>query len=665
MTLRGTTSAGRAAAWILTVLVVAVAALFASPGVRPAVAACGVTDPTSCLSSSSVVDCLDPPTPAMPDTGVSRFFLTAPPAAPNDGKFHATSRYDDFGYAGLKYHTYDLGCGPDGAVAPDALVNTSVANMMFSVATFMVGLTNSVREHAYDPKSMWGWTDDLVATASAALYQRIFTVLGVLSVVIVGAWLMWSARRGDMSGAATTAGWAILVMVITTAIAAWPLRAATIADTTLTGSIGVVNSALHPKKDEACGSARCVDDRTAQRQASGVISEVVLYRQWLSGELGSPDSETADKYGERLYAASSFTWDEAEEIRKTPSRRDEIVKRKNQEWKDTAAEVKKSDPDAYEYLTGKQGTDRIGSAFTALVSAIVIVPFDLVSSLLIILAFLIIRLAVVFLPAIATIGIMRPASGPLRGLFRTVVAAILNCVIFGIGASVYLLALDFITGTESLAGWQQILLIFLTGLVMWMLLRPFRRLTSLAGGNPFQDMVGGIGAIRRRAFDGAREAALVAAGAVVGTKVAEEEGAVSRSREERRPESWTREDPVVRVADAPPEPTRVTRVSEDSPVGAGFDRGTSPPASSSPGRQPQRVSAGTSRPETTGGGLDYRDPSHTVSTRGEVLPVQADERFVIYRPDRGFETVEPDIRPESRSTAASRDEVATVGSRPE
>ncbi|MFI5954133.1 MFS transporter [Cryptosporangium sp. NPDC051539] len=699
--------AGRVVAWVLTVLVVAVATLFASPGVRPAQAACGPSDPAACLPSSSVVDCLDPPTPAMPDTGAGSFFLKEPSKSASSRQAVESSLYDDYGYAGLQYHTYDLGCGPDGAVAPDALVNTSVANMVMGVSVFIVGVTNTIREHAYDPASMWGWTDELVGSASSALYHKIFTVVGFLTVVLVGAWLMWSAKRGDLSDAASLAGWAVLVMVVTTAVAAWPMRAAHVADNTLTGSLNTVNSALHPGEDRQCGAVRCQDDELPERKASGVLTNVVLFNQWLSGELGSADSKTAKKYGEQLYSASVFSWEEAAIIRSDPSRRDELVKQKQEDWKKTAADIKKDDPDAYEYLTGKQGTARIGSSMTALVAALVAAPFDLMASVLIIIAFLIIRLAVAFLPAIAVVGILRPASGPLRGLFRTVVAAILNCVIFGVGASVYLLALELITSTASLAGWQQILLIFLTGLVMWLLLRPFRRLTSLAGGNPFQDLVGGLGAVRRRAFGDARQAGLVAAGALIGNRAAED---AHDRQSEARPESWSRDHSFLRAGESPTDatlagdrtatesgPARRARLRDDSPVTSasgmnpsGTNRsGTSattidgtvirPEGASThdyPGtRPPDRVAANSgysepdipgsygSRPESArpegGRGVDYRDPA---TTRGESIPVESEERFVIYRPDSGFRTVEPDIRPESRRVPR---EDATAGSRPE
>ncbi|MFG1926173.1 MFS transporter [Cryptosporangium sp. NPDC048952] len=602
--------------------------------------------------------------------------------------------YYKYGYAGLQYHTYDLGCGPDGAVAPDALVNTSISNMMFSVATFITGLTNSVREHAFDPKQMWGWTDELVGTASDALYKRIFTTLGFISIVIVGAWLVWSAKRGDMSDAARTAGWAVLVLIVTSAIAAWPIRAATVADNTLTGSLGVINSALHPQGSDRCGSFDC-QDVDPQSQASGIVTDVVLYRQWLSGELGSADSKTAKEYGPKLYDASTFSWQEAAAVRADPKTRAAYVKKKQENWKQYASEIQKSDPDAYEYLTGKQGSSRIGSSFTALIAALVAAPFDLMASILIIIAFLIIRLAVIFLPAIAVVGILRPASGPLRGLFRTVVAAILNCVIFGVGASVYLLALELITSTASLAGWQQILLIFLTGLVMWLLLRPFRRLTSLAGGNPFHDLVGGLGAVRRRAFGDARAAGIAAAGAFIGNKAAEDDD----KRSEARPESWSRDRSFVQAGDAPIESGAETRtrggsrLADESPVvmaGTGVGSSSRPENSTTTGgsytgvgshsgagrstddgdmvtpagaRPPMRVPAGPARPEN-GSGLDYRDPSYPVSTRGESVPVEAEERFVVYRPDSGYRTVEPDIRPESRPTPRQSAD-ATAGSRPD
>ena len=56
-----------------------------------------------------------------------------------------------------------------------------------------------------------------------------------------------------------------------------------------------------------------------------------------------------------------------------------------------------------------------------------------------------------------------------------------NIIIFGTGSAIYLFAVTLILGTASLAGWLQVLLIWLTGVVGWLLLRPYRRITQLGG----------------------------------------------------------------------------------------------------------------------------------------------------------------------------------------
>jgi len=54
-------------------------------------------------------------------------------------------------------------------------------------------------------------------------------------------------------------------------------------------------------------------------------------------------------------------------------------------------------------------------------------------------------------------------------------------VIFGTGAAIYLYAVDLIMSTASLPGWLQIVLVWLCGVVGWLLLRPYRRITQLGG----------------------------------------------------------------------------------------------------------------------------------------------------------------------------------------
>jgi hypothetical protein len=118
-----------------------------------------------------------------------------------------------------------------------------------------------------------------------------------------------------------------------------------------------------------------------------------------------------------------------------------------------------------------------------LISAIFFGFFDLVASLLILLAFMIFRWAVIAAPLIGTVALLRPASSGLKRIGNAVVAAIFNILIFGAGAAIYLLAVDVITSTSALAGWLQVVLIGLCGVAGWILLRPYQRLTQLGGGS--------------------------------------------------------------------------------------------------------------------------------------------------------------------------------------
>jgi hypothetical protein len=171
-----------------------------------------------------------------------------------------------------------------------------------------------------------------------------------------------------------------------------------------------------------------------------------------------------------------------------------------------AKQIETEDPEAYEYLQGVNGMDRVGSGFIAMLAAFLYAMFDLTASLLVLLGFLIFRWAVIAAPILGTIGLLRPASAGLRRLGNAVVAALFNIAIFGTGAAIYLFAVDLIMNTASLAGWLQVVLIWLCGVVGWLLLRPYRRITQL-GGKDSSAPIASAGSWHRRFFRDIREAA--------------------------------------------------------------------------------------------------------------------------------------------------------------
>jgi hypothetical protein len=182
--------------------------------------------------------------------------------------------------------------------------------------------------------------------------------------------------------------------------------------------------------------------------------------------------------------------------------------------------------------------------------------FDLTASLLVLLGFLIFRWAVIAAPVLGTVGLLRPASAGFKRLVNAVVAAIFNIVIFGTGAAIYLFAVDLIMSTATLAGWLQVVLIWLCGVVGWLLLRPYRRITQL-GGKDSAAAIASPGSWHRRFLRDARDTATLAAVALPAS-----ERVLSKSpatRTEQRPDGPER--PEIRPDGIPVEPTTVPATS--------------------------------------------------------------------------------------------------------
>jgi hypothetical protein len=570
--------------------------------------------------AASRAQCLKAPTPSNPDSGLAGWFASRPASSTGSG---VSGLYSDYGYAGYSYTTYDVdgGCAST-LMHPDYRFLTTVSNGEFMISTAVIGAANAVRERAWDPQSMWGWADPLVEQATKAVYREVFTAFGAITLAVVGLYLLWRSRQSDMSNAMTTAGWALLVMVAVTAIAAWPVRSANVADSALVGTLGVVHDAIGPRSQApANGQCRlgdpnaCKDNRSPAVRASDTVTETMLYRNWLRGLLGSADSETAQKYGPALYDAKSLTWDEAARMAQNPNTRTQTLTLKNDQWMKVAEQVKTEDPEAYEYLQGTRDMDRVGAGFISMLAAVLFAMFDLTASLLVLLGFLIFRWAVIAAPILGTIGLLRPASAGLRRLANAVVAALFNIAIFGTGAAVYLFAVDLVMNTPTLPGWLQVVLVWLCGVVGWLLLRPYRRITQL-GGKDGTAAITSAGSWHRRFFRDMREAARLDVVEPGGTS----EPAAGRRRQvvveqtTLRPEARL-EDPGHALPSAP------DRSGGSEPVA---------PAAVPAGRS----AAATVRPRRPGRPAQWVEPD---------VP-EAPANYVIYRPD-SVEEPEPTPAP--------------------
>src|SRR6185436_17621808 len=136
------------------------------------------------------------------------------------------------------------------------------------------------------------------------------------------------------------------------------------------------------------------------------------------------------------------------------------------------------------------------------IAALCAVPFLLVSGLLVLGALIVVRFGVMLFPAFATLGLFPTMRGLVTGIGNAMAAALINAVVFGIGAAVTVKGIGVLLSPESaLAPWLDIVLVLLLTVVMWVALRPFRRLSQMVSRNRnhFGTATGAAGTVTRSA----------------------------------------------------------------------------------------------------------------------------------------------------------------------
>lgn len=586
------------------------------------------------------VECTEAPTPDMPGEGLAAFFDRAPDPVPKQEDPFApgarTTIYEQYGFSGLRWRTYDLGCGPDAARHPDAVIGTALGNWIVNIPLSMAALTASVTEAAFEPTFLDVF-DPAITRVSGALHRSLFATWVPAVIALLGIAILVTARRSALATTAASIGWALMVVLVATALFRWPLTAGHFADHTVTSTLGAVVGGINGTGAEVKPSVTIASN----------VQESIFYRSWLAGTLGSTDSPTANTYGAELFKAQALTWHEAYVVQHDPEAGKQIIEAKKDRWKNLAADISASDPSAYEHLTGKRSDTRVGYAILSTLAAVLALPFLLVSALLLLGSFLIVRLAVMLFPAFATLGVLPAGRGLVIGIGRTVGAALVNAVIFGVGAAVTIRVLGLILDPQSgLPGWLALVLMPLFGFVMWVALKPFRRLTAMVSPNadPFGDAAGSFGSAARRGGRWARRAGTAAAAAYAGNVAA---AATTAAAVEQTPSRDGRQDgsparvPERVEAWPPPEPVPVpgsgvvaaTSATEPPALGLGQVTSAPEPAPVPPPALLSQV------------GATYAAAPHLGDSRGpmtaEAVPlapvepewVDGEEVFAVYRPE--------------------------------
>ncbi|MHC1557972.1 hypothetical protein ACR9E3_03400 [Actinomycetospora sp. C-140] len=404
-------------------------------------------------ASAAPLDCKAAPDPDRPGTGLVGSLDPAPLGVGAPG-----SVYDEVGYAGQIWWTYDLGCGPGAARDPAAATDTWLGNQFFNLAKLVVGGVNWSHYLIERGSGLLQPLDGVVQAGTQAMYGAVFTTWVGLALIVLAAILLVLAMRGDLSRQAQRAGIAVIALAVAAAAYAAPVRWSSMLDGVLLDGVTAMQRGF--LSQVGVGDANTLPT---------VLTDQIVYNNWLRGEFGSADVPQARDMGRELLRAQTFTKQEIAAGQDTQATADA----KKQQYTAVADRA----GDRYSYFQGRQGS-RTGAGMLALIQAVCIGLFQLMSKLLILVSMLIIRLLVMIAPALAVLALLKPEVLP--ATLRIGGAALVNTLLVGAMAGLHsLMVIALFRPGSGVDTWLGLLVTGVVTIVLWALARPFRRLSAM------------------------------------------------------------------------------------------------------------------------------------------------------------------------------------------
>ena len=415
-------------------------------------------------ASAQAFDCKAPPDADRPGTGLVGSLDPAPIGVGTPG-----SVYDQVGYAGQVWWTYDLGCGPGGARDPAAATDTWLGNQVFDVAKLIVGGVNWAHYLIARGSSLLTPLDSVIQTGTRAMYEAVFTTWVGVALAALAAIMLLLAMRGDLSQQARRGLVAVLALGLAAAAYAAPIQWSRSLDGVLLDGVTAMQQGF--LRQVGVGD---------QNTLPTVLTDQIVYSNWLRGEFGSADVPQARDLGRPLLEAQSFSKVEVATGQDGQAQADA----KKQQFTDVASKV----GDRYSYFQGRSGS-RVGAGALALVQALCIALFQLMSKVLVLVSMLMIRLLVMVAPALAVVALLKPEVLP--AMLRIGGAALVNTLLVGALAGLHsLLVISLFRPGSGVDTWLALLVTGVVTVILWAVARPFRRLTSMVSLT--REQVGGI-----------------------------------------------------------------------------------------------------------------------------------------------------------------------------
>lgn len=466
-----------------------------------------------------------------------------------------TTKYGQYGWAGLRWTTCDLDRSALGIPREDTLdvkIDTFLGNLGLGLAVTLAATMTQLHQWAVYPGALLAPIDGLLTDITNAVKDSTWTPWVAAFIIAAAVGVCMIAFRGEVRRAWRTVaavGLACLAIawistpVVSTRLAndsgsspSGPLQFETVrmsgaehAATVFDGAAASIVSSVDTNiaKTKPKGDDQPTDDDEAR---GAILQDKLLWSLWARGELGG--QAAAAKYGEDLYKAAAVKWSDAASVDSDKRR---------QEFSKVAERIQKDDPATYDQLRGAS----LGRSGYGLLAAVIMGCIALIripAELMMIAGLLVMRVLVMFAPVLALAAILESTRPVAKAGLKIAIASVVNVAIYGVIASIHAAATGFIVTKAQNLALATAGIVVLT-IVVWLIAKPFRSVTRPATGQQAADAMTSAGdnaaSMPGRWFGGITSGLGALAGSYLGSKPrgGGSPGAAPESPHQDQPES--------------------------------------------------------------------------------------------------------------------------------
>ena len=368
------------------------------------------------------------------------------------------SNYGKYSYAGSVWHVYDTNCGLSTTITdPNAVIDSWAGNQLFNVGKNIVGATNSLHYAMLSQDSMFKPLDNAVEKAAQTFYDNVYVRWFGPVALILAIMLFRYIWTGDLATISRRGMWALAGMWLAASVLV------------LGPVYGEVDNLLLQKTSQVQAGFLPADQVDSQRNTlPDSLYDNVVYRNWLRGEFGDPDSPQAKQYGAELLDDQAWTKSDVNSADDQAK-----VQAKQNDYKSLPDKLGSSAG----FFQGTEGS-RTGDGFLAMFQGVAYSLFQLFAKASVLLAQVLLRVLMLAAPLIGLAAMVLPELLP--KVMKAAGAVLFNVLLLSALAGMHALLLNLIFGAgDQLSLLAQMLLASLITLVFFMIGRPVRRMWQM------------------------------------------------------------------------------------------------------------------------------------------------------------------------------------------